>query len=426
MSKSETKPIELFPGDLSHSVPLKEFPFQTNLESLQKEPTVWPAPTDDESSATVTFHVRNHNRGHLDYWVWGWGRYPIHDHNITLHIHDYPGEFLLDVPMLKQTFDQWSKTTLQRMAEQCPEAAGKYNEVAQLAITDDMNEQLRQLRQAYAKYVIAARDDGLEMIQPAMSLLQSGYAKTGIANEKSLPFVPIPADIPQETKLYDLLSPVYANYCSERVQPFHNRLQNCQVQVVLVDVLRILRNGWRCFNDSKKSLEAVLEAYHHSAWFWGGAGRVLFAATKADHSLKAQRPNLQKLLAELVYKAQKEVEIKVQTECHWFSALRATTDELGEYDGKLLDCLGGILKREDGDASAALNRETVHMFPGTVPESWEGAIEMCHRRKVEWTKGNKCFDFPEFECPRLCPILGAGFKHLNFDGLIKSILFPYL
>ena len=331
-SNSETKPIDLISGELSHSGPLQEFPFRSNYASLQQDPAVWPDRTEGESSATVTFHVRNHNRGYLDYWVTGWAGYPIHDHKITLHIHDYPGEFLLDVPMLKQTFEQWSNSTLHRMAGQCPHEADEYNKVAQLAITDDLNEQLRLLRQAYAKYVIAARDDGLEMIQPAMSLLQSGHDKTHIADESSLPFVPIPVGISQETKLHDLLSPVYASYCRERVEPFHNRLKNCQVQVVLVDVLRILRNGYRCYNDSKLSLEAVLQAYHHSAWFWGGAGRVVFAATKADHAIKPVRTNLQKLLAELVHKSAKTVGITVQTECHWFSALRATTDELGQIN----------------------------------------------------------------------------------------------
>ena len=425
-SNSETKPIELTPGELSHSGPLQEFPFQRNFESLQQKPAVWPAPTEGESSATVTFHVKNHNRGYTDYFLYGWVGYPIHDHTITLHIHDYPGEFLLDVPMLKQSFEQWSKTTLQRMAEQCPEAADEYNKVAQLAITDDLNEQLRQLRQAYAKYVIAARDDGLEMIQPAMSLLQSGYAKNCFADENSLPFVPIPAGIPQETKLHDLLAPVYANYCRERVQPFHNRLKNCQVQVVLVDVLRIMRNGWRCYNDSKKSLEAVMQAYHHSAWFWGGAGRVVFAATKSDHAIKSERSNLQKLLAELVNKAAKTVGITVQTECNWFSALRATTDEIGTHDGNSLNCLGGFLKGNEGTTSEVLNREFEHVFPGTVPETWGDAIDRCNRHHEAWIKGNRCFDFPEFECPSLSLLNGASFKHLNFDSLIKSILFPYL
>ncbi len=335
----DARAIELLPAEFGSTTGLGKFPYEAYLADLRKEPPTWPDPTDTEYQATLLIPFRENNaRGSLRFVPRKLrNRLRTRSGTIELHIHDYPGEFLLDVELSRLSFQEWSHRTSQRMREQCPEQAGQYDRVVREIGTvagSDSEDRLSRLRAAYADYVAAAHANHFEMIQPGMALLPwtRNLASNRGSNDPGrniLPFVPIPPDANGLEELRQSLRDAYMRYVENDVARFVRDLGTSSTQVVLVDVLRILSNGLPCYNDTSRCLESTLTAYQypgnwfkprrHAArdlgnkaigwayqcpnnWFKRRIRRVVFVAAKADHALNAHRPNMARLLETLVEK----------------------------------------------------------------------------------------------------------------------------
>lgn len=123
----EAKGVTLKSGQLSEPRGgTARFPYSKNLARLRDTPPEFPEPTVGESGCTVTFAYECPAASSSWDRIKGvMGRQRSHG-TIVLHIHDYPGEYLLDVGMSKQSFSSWSKDTFDRMDRQCPQEAEKY------------------------------------------------------------------------------------------------------------------------------------------------------------------------------------------------------------------------------------------------------------------------------------------------------------
>lgn len=91
---------------------LPRFDYETHLAALTGDAPRWPASTRAISELRLSFRVRP--SGLFASWR---GPRVLH-----LDIVDYPGEWLLDLALLEQSFDAWSEATLQRLSKR-PEAA---------------------------------------------------------------------------------------------------------------------------------------------------------------------------------------------------------------------------------------------------------------------------------------------------------------
>ena len=84
----------------------KRFPYEQKIACLKKEVPDWPQSTCDESE--ICLRINNGQK------------------EMYLEIVDYPGEWLLDLPLMEKTFAQWSKTIrdyLSRIDEPLPDWA---------------------------------------------------------------------------------------------------------------------------------------------------------------------------------------------------------------------------------------------------------------------------------------------------------------
>jgi uncharacterized protein len=386
------------------------FPYTRCLEALRQTTPHWPEATLRESGCVLRFYyeilgatgIVERIRRRL-----GMGR----SHGtILLHLHDYPGEYLLDAGLIGRTYEQWSDETLEQMRSNCPDEAQSYQTIASEQQDQDRVEVLKCLRSAYGRYAFAAREKGLEFIQPAMALL-NWYNRDGGTESpgpEELPFVPLTGSFAPQGPLIEDMRERYRDYVNNVVTPFVKRIRRCRTQLVLVDVLRVLRNGVEAYNDTRQCIAEILHAYHAAWRLFRGVKRVLFAATKADHATKSYRPNMTRLLDELVFKAKGHIKSGITiASSEWLASVRATEDGKQSVDGRPHEVLVGVLKGSDP-------QKTRFQEPGAVPAAWPF--------DENWEFGNGEFDFPEFEPRPVAKGDGAILPHINLDRVIWKIL----
>ena len=92
-------------GAKAHLLP--RFPYVDNIESLAATPAGWPQPTADISEIGVD--IRFVPAGLIGDVL---GRVSGGAATLRLRIVDYPGEWLLDLPLLTQSYADWSRAML--------------------------------------------------------------------------------------------------------------------------------------------------------------------------------------------------------------------------------------------------------------------------------------------------------------------------
>jgi hypothetical protein len=418
--------VALDPGTLQ---PECTFPYDQYLRQLRSDMPIWPEVTQREYECTVTCQYHAPDLGteatrRLRRMVGRRRDFGL----VQLHLHDYPGEFLLDVGMAELDFAKWSSAALRRIESQCPEQAGYYRQAlvdAQARLNNAGSDErvqdvIKPLRIASGKYAKQARKDMLEFVQPSITLSKwvPDNPDGDDPGQEFLPFVPLVESFPSDSSLRRQMELAYRQFVETQVDPFVKRLRCYDDQIVLVDVLRVLRNGVECFNDTAECLAAVVGAYRYSSHRWrSGIRNVLFAATKADHATKAHRPNLSRLLDDLIRRARGKIALPTLDDergwdCAWFTALRATEDHEGLYEGRPMQALMGVRKDAPDDAPKKWN-------PGVVPDEWPTGG---HGEAEPWCLGNQRFAFPEFSPPRLPLRDGVEWKHLSMDKLLWNVI----
>src|SRR5205814_138513 len=86
---------------------LPRFPYSANIEAMAAGMPDWPKPTADISETGID--IRFVPEGTLGKLVTQIGGSPA---NLSVRIVDYPGEWLLDLPLLSQSYVEWSRAML--------------------------------------------------------------------------------------------------------------------------------------------------------------------------------------------------------------------------------------------------------------------------------------------------------------------------
>ena len=229
---------------------------------------------------------------------------------LELEILDYPGEWLLDLPLLHQSFADWSRASfeLARRDARAPLARDWLDFMARHPA--DSAADAETARQGARCLPRASSSPAATRAQ--LSLLQPGRLLTpGRIDDPSLLwFCPTPLAIgaqPRPGSLAAMMEARFETYKRAVVRPFFDELaRGVDRQIVLVDVLRALNAGEEAFADQREALDVILAAFRfgHGGWlarlFGARIDRVLFAATKADHVPSLQRDHLEALMANLV------------------------------------------------------------------------------------------------------------------------------
>jgi predicted YcjX-like family ATPase len=389
---------------------LPRFPYRRNIGRMAASPANWPARTTDISEIEIDIRfVPAGALGALLRWI---GSGPA---TLRLKIIDYPGEWLLDLPLLDQSYADWSRATLQI----CRRGVRVDTARDFIAFLSDhrhdasaSEEDARRAHQLYRQYLRAARDQhGLNFLQPGR------FLDPGSLGENSYMWF-APLDIPDNLQrstdgtLAAVMEQRFEAYKTEVVMPFYSQhFRNYSRQVVLVDVLGALLAGREVFDDTRHAVDTILESFRY-----GHSGiisrllqsarieKVLFAATKADHVPEVQRDHLAALLRNMV--ALTALDVRSRNAMFDVAALASvisTEEDTQEIDGHRVQVVVG---KPVGSETRA------KFFIGNVPAR--------PPRPEAW--GKPFLNIPIFEPPVIDVSPIDGIAHINLDLALEYLI----
>lgn len=340
---------------------------------------------------------------------------------VNLDLVDYPGEWLLDLPLLERSYTEWSQATLD-LARQPPRdrlAADWLGYVATLDPGAPAEEEVaRQAARLYTAYLHGCRD-----CDAALSLVQPGrFVEPGdLAGAPLLTFCPLPPGEGRHGRqsLRALMEERFDAYKDNVVRRFFiDHFARLDRQVVLIDVLNALNAGPAGLTDMRTALSLGLEAFRHGQGGWldwlGGRriDRVLFAATKADHIGSNQHTNLRHLLDGFVSQARNAIRFEGATvETMAIASVKCTEMVVTEHQGRPLSCVQGVPVGRD--------RSTV-LFPGEIPAEIPAAQEYAA------ASGQRRFSFLDFQPTAGAGRDGRGLPNIRLDQALNFLLGDYL
>ena len=328
--------------------------------------------------------------------------------HLTVDIIDYPGEWLLDLPLMGQDFATFSASAL-ALAETPPRAELAKPWRQRLAAADPAAQAddgaLAELAAAYTGYLRRCHNElGLSMVQPGR------FTNPGdLAGSVLLRFAPLPPGEPRAGTNRARMAERYERYREQVVRRFYEEhFSRFDRQIVLIDLLSALNRGPGHFADTQESLGLILKSFRYgssgflSRLFAPRIDRLLFAVSKADHVAPNQHPALKQLLELMIRPAARTARYEgITTEVMTLASLRCTDVVRTEHHGQVLSCVRGHLKDDE--------RETV-LFPGEIPPDLP--------EPDDWTSGR--FRFKEFAPRRLVP--SAAGQHIRLDQALQFLI----
>lgn len=277
-------------SDINSELP--QFPFRRVRDSLIGKDASWPEPTTGISRLIIDCEYRPR------------GRFLTGSRTLQLELVDFPGEWLIDLPMLELSYDEWSKRMLS-VAGRGARAGWSQAYVRRLYATpsgqgfsDDLVADLTDLWLAYLQQ---AADNGHVLNQPGRLLRPDTMLHSPL-----LRLVPLYENL-KGSDLWRGMESRFEEYKRKVIKPFYNNhFAKMDRQIVLVDLLRALRAGEQVFTEMVDALSETLHSFHYGkggllSWLGGArTTHVLFAATKADHVTRGDRENLKEMLERLL------------------------------------------------------------------------------------------------------------------------------
>jgi uncharacterized protein len=360
------------------------------------------------------------------------------DRKLTLDIVDYPGEWLLDLPLLNKSFEQWSKESLalSRERPRAPLAAAWYAHLATLNALNRADEQEALMAaRLFTDYLRACRDERF-----AMSLLPPGrFLMPGnLAGSPALTFAPLelPADgTAPEGSLWAMMKRRYEAYKDVVVRPFfRDHFARLDRQVVLVDALSAFNSGPEALADLEAALTGILDCFRigrstlFSNLFRPRIDRILFAATKADHLHHLSHDRLEAVLRRTVGRAvARAQDTGAEIDVVALAAVRATREAMvARGRDKLPSILGTPAPGEQANGEAFDGNTEVATFPGDLPadpdELFKGEASF---RGLSTASAEKTdFRFLRFRPPELDGANGEAptLPHIRLDRALQFLI----
>lgn len=378
------------------------FPYDPAMQALGESPPRWPSPTRGISELRLELRYRPARSG--------WLRAPTS--HLTLDLFDYPGEWLLDLPLLGHDYYSWCQTRPYAQGEQRREIFAEWLAAAErLDPAADASEAvLAELAEAYAKGLKRAKQLGFSHLQPGRFLLPGELDGAPV-----LQFFPLPnlsqtqaeLDALPDTSIYATLAARFRYYQKQVVQPFYREhFRRFDRQIVLVDVLGALNAGPERFEDLSLALGELMQSFSYGSrnllnrLFAPRIDRLAIAATKADHVTPDQHDNVVALLNTLLKEPLKDLRFaNVPVKALSLASIRATQSREVSQGKERLPALRGT----------TLEGEDVLVYPGDVPATLPDS--------AFWQQQG--FEFPRF---RPMPAASGALPHIRMDAAIDWLI----
>jgi predicted YcjX-like family ATPase len=400
---------------------IPRFAYEQHIAALTGRPAGWPESTRRISQLRLV----------LKYQSKGWLGGLRGPSTLNLDIVDYPGEWLLDLPLLTQSFAEWSAAALERARR--PAAIREADPFLSVLGKTDASAEASEpaaeaLASAFTRYLRESRVDGraLSTLPPGRFLLPGD-----LEGSPALTFAPLPPPVGpvRSHSLYAMLERRYEAYKHVVVRPFfRDHFARLDRQIVLVDTLRALNAGPDAVRDLETALTEILAAFRQGESNPIGRlltrriDRILFAATKADHVHSSSHDRLEAILNRLVAGASRRARFAgAETRSLALAAVRATREGSLEERGRPVNVIIGTPEPGEklGDTTYDGNTE-IALFPGDLPEDPEEVFDAGRPVRL---------NFLRFEPPQLSERTPEGahlLPHIRFDRALDFLIGDWL
>jgi len=373
------------------------FDYENHLRTLVEERR-WPNSTVDISELRLVIEYQRHNGA---------------DRTLTLDIVDYPGEWLLDLPLLNRSYEQWAGESL-ALSREAPRAHLAREWHGQLATLNPLATEDEQATRLSAKlftdYLRACRDErfAMSLLPPGRFLMPGSFATT-----PALTFAPlnVPIDgVAPEGSLWAMMARRYEAYKDVVVRPFfRDHFARLDRQIVLVDALAAFNSGPEALHDLEAAMAGILDCFRVgrgtilSSLFRPRIDRILFAATKADHLHHLSHDRLEAVLRRAVSRAVARAETTgAAIDVVALAAVRATREAIVTRGrDKLPSITGTPLPGESAGGEIFDGNTEVATFPGDLPADPEALFNGAFRGLSSASAETSDFRFLRFRPPPL-------------------------
>ncbi|MGP0104913.1 YcjX family protein [Rhodoblastus sp.] len=306
----------------------------------------------------------------------GWSPGPS---SFVIDIVDYPGEWLLDLPLLEKSYADWSRETYQASAVAARAALAAEWRGFSAGLDPNAPEDegvARRAAELFTSYLRASRSDryALSTLPPGRFLMPGD-----LEGSPALTFAPL--QTPEGSRaakgsLAAMMERRYEAYKSHVVKPFfRDHFARLDRQIVLVDALSALNSGPEALRDLQRALDEVLAAFRVgrgnalNRLFRPKIDRILVAATKADHLHHLSHDRLEAILRQLTARAISRADFSgAKVDVVALAAIRATREAAVRRGRETLDAIvGAPLKGEMLDGQIFDGETEAAIFPGQLP-----------------------------------------------------------
>lgn len=232
------------------------FYYQAGIAELSSKPPRWPQPRETLSSAIVQIVYKRNSV---------FNRVLGDTTTFNVEIRDYPGEWLLDLPLIGQSYLNWcfDQTNLAKQNIRKHLLGDLFQQLQTINPFDEFDEsQIKQIHQQFKRYLKLCKAEGLTLIQP---------------------------------------------YIYSIVKPFNKHFfDDIDQQVVLVHALKVISGGQDNFEDMMLAQSRIMDCYKYGSssalqkLFSTKIERILFVASKPDRVLASQQANLRSLVNDII------------------------------------------------------------------------------------------------------------------------------
>lgn len=348
--------------------------------------------------------------------------------SLHLDLVDYPGEWLLDLPLLDQDYETFSREALTRARDPERKALAQpfLDAMRRVDGAKALDEpQAARLAELYTQYLRDCKEseNALSMLPPGRFLMPGE-----LEGSPALTFVPLDPPLngkPVKNSLYAAMEHRFEAYKRVVVKPFFiNHFARLDRQIVLVDTLAAINAGPSALSDLRDALSAILSCFKAgensilSKLFGPRIDKIVFAATKADHLHHTQHDQLEAVLDHLVNDARKKALFSgAKVETMAIASVRATREASAKTGNDTIGAVAGVpMKGETINGQTFDGEREVAIFPGDLPAD--------PAKLMGPTAKTYPLRFVRFRPPKLDtrPTAKPGLPHIRLDRLLQFLL----
>ncbi len=388
---------------------IKPFPFEQGYQDIANSEPKWPESTEDVSGCVLELKLSRKTSA--------LNPFSSNHFSVFIEIRDYPGEWLLDLPLIDMSYSRW-----------CAQCSAQYNRAPRKAFLGTLLEELQQLDPLakvdesklnkicadFKSFLRTCKDNknSLSLIQPGRFLIPGI-----VEDDQLLAFIPLlrggsytqgQLEKAHKKSYYKVCKARYELYVKKLVKPFAKDFcRNVDRQLVLVDIVNALNGGPEYIDDMRQALANIADSFSYgsqnaiTALISHKIDKVVFAATKVDQVLSEDHDAVRQLLSTIVRQAYKSAAHEgVEPVCEAIAAVRSSR-EINQDN-------------EQGIAGTNLDGERIGYIHPKIP--------------TRIPEGDEWKAFTDWEIPVLSPPKGLSARngdpipHIRLDTVINGLI----